>query len=185
MALISKSDVEARIGRSLTASETSAFAIINAAVQAHVENIIGSSVESVGATTRYYDGGKQNLQIDPCTSITAVKYVDSDVNVEQTLEDSDYTTEPVNRTLKWVVRSRYGRFYTGFNNVSITAKFSIYEDTSMLSIVKDAMLGAIESEVGNSDNIIKESIEGYSVEFASTEAKASLSKIYAVLPRII
>ena len=62
MALISQSEVEARLGRSLTAEEASSFTSINNALQAYVERMIGSSVESVAASTRYYDGGVQHLR---------------------------------------------------------------------------------------------------------------------------
>lgn len=102
--------------------------------------MIGSSIESVSASTRLYDGGVQHLSIDPCTSITAVKYVDDDTDVEYTFDSSDYTAEPVNRTLKTMLRNRAGKFGTGMNNVQVTAKFSIYEDTATLSVVKDALL---------------------------------------------
>lgn len=185
MALISQADLEARIGRSLTASEASSFTVINAAIQAHIEEMIGSSVESVNETTRYYDGGVQNLPIDPCTNISAVKYVDADTAVEYTFDTSDYTTEPVNTTCKWMLRNRYAKFARGFNNVSVSAKFSIYADTRLLGIVKDAILSSIESELSNSDNIQRESIEGYSVEYASAQTKASLAKLESVFPRII
>ena len=60
MALIEQSDLEARLGRSLTAEEASAFTIVNTANQAYVEGMIGSSVESVAEATRYFDGGVQH-----------------------------------------------------------------------------------------------------------------------------
>lgn len=190
MALISQSEVEARLGRSLTAEESSAFTTINAALQAQIEKIIGSSVESVSASTRYYDGGevnqshgKQHLTIDPCTSVSAVKQVNDDEDVIQTYDTTDYTIEPRNRTLKNMIRHRV-RFVSGINNIAVTAKFSIYEDTDTLNIIKNAMLEFLVSEVENSDNIKKESIEGYSIEYASTQAKDSLSKIYYLFPEI-
>jgi hypothetical protein len=184
MALISSADLEARIGRSLTAGEQSAFTLLNAALQSEVERIIGSKVESVSPTTRYYDGGIQHLPIDPCTSITAVKYVDDDSLVEYTFSVSDYTLEPINRTLKTLIRNRDGKFNLGINNVSVTGKFSIYEDTDTLNIVKSAMLDALAAEIESSDNIKSETIEGYSVTFDSTESKNALDKIYYLFPRI-
>ena len=54
-----------------------------------------------------------------------------------------------------------------------------------LYIVKDALLEALSSEVDNSDNVVKESIEGYSVEFAKTTTKNALDKLNTLLPRII
>ena len=184
MALIVQSDLEAKLGRSLTAAEASAFTLINAANQAYIEKIIGSSVESASLATRYYDGGVQHLTIDPCTGITDVKLYDDDQVATYTYDTTDYTKEPINRTLKTYLRHRPGKFVTGIANIGVTAKFSIYEDTDTLNIVKNAMLEALVTEVDNSDNISKESIEGYSVEFAKTETKSALDSIKYLFPEV-
>ena len=184
MALISQSEVEARLGRSLTAEEASSFTSINNALQAYVERMIGSSVESVAASTRYYDGGVQHLRIDPCTAITAVKYVDDDSLVEYTWDSSDYTAEPINRTLKTMIRNRDGKFNRGINNVSVTAKFSIYDDASTLYIVRDALISSLVNEIGNNNNVKRESIEGYSIEYANTETIDALSKLTYLFPEV-
>lgn len=184
MALITQSDLEARLGRALSAEEVSAFTLINAANQAFVEKLIGSSVESASATSRYYDGGVQHLTIDPCTSLTAVNIVDDDQIVTDTVDTTDYTSEPINRTLKFWLRYRGGKLPTGINNIKVTAKFSIYDDTDTLNIVKNAMLEALVSEVDNSDNIIRESIEGYSVERAKPETKSALETVKFLFPEI-
>lgn len=184
MALVSQSDFEARLGRSLTAEEASAFTVINAALQAHVERLIGSSVESVSATTRYYDGGVQHLSIDPCTNITAIDAVDDDQVSTYTYDTSDYTAEPINRTLKNWVRHRSGKLFRGINNIRVTAKFSIYGDEGLRNIVKNAILEGLSSEIENTDNVLKESIEGYSVEYATTETKNALSGLKYLFPGV-
>lgn len=182
--LVTQADVEARLGRSLTTEEATAFTAINAANQAYVERMIGSGVESVSATPRKYDGGVQNLSIDPCTSITSVKVIDEYGNEVQTLDTNEYTAEPVNRTMKTMLRNRYGRFIGGMNYVEVTAKFSIYEDSDVLALVKDALIGALTAEMGNTDNITRESIEGYSVEYASEQTKDALNKIKFIFPGV-
>jgi len=184
MALITQSDIEARLGRSLTAEETTTFTIVNNALQSKVEQMIGSDVESVSETTRYYDGGVQHLPINPCTNITSVKLVDDDQVATDTYDTTDYTTEPINKTLKTMLRHRSGAFSIGINNIAVAAKFSIYGDTDTLNIVKDAMINALVSEVNNSDNIKRESIEGYSIEYATTETKNSLASIKYLFPEI-
>ena len=185
MALISQSDLETRLGRSLTSEETSAFDGINNALQAEIERRIGSSLESVSLSTRYYDGGIQNLAIDPCTSISSVKYVnDSDVE-ESTVDTTDYIAEPRNRTLKRWLRTRYTRFQRAYNNVAVNAKFSIWEDTAMRAEIKNLMLESLVSEYNDNEDVIKESIEGYSVEYASAQTKANLNKISSLFPEII
>jgi len=183
MALVSESDLEARIGRSLTADESNAFTIINAAIQSYIERvIIGSSVESASESSRYFDGGFQHLPIDPCTNVTSVKIVDDDQTVTDTVDTTDYVVEPFNETLKTMIRYRAGKLPTGINNILVTAKFSIYADTDILNIVKDAILSSLESEISNSSNKSKESIEGYSVEYATSQTKDALRKLRSIFP---
>lgn len=184
MALIEVEDLEARLQRSLTAEENSAFTGINEALQSTIESLIGSSIESVSETTRYFDGGVQHLAINPCTDITAVKLVDDDQTATYTYDTSDYTKEPINKMLKTMLRHRSGAFVTGINNISITAKFSIAGDSDSLNIVKDAMLDALVGEIQNNNNVKRESIEGYSIEYATTEAKSAINKIKYLFPRI-
>jgi hypothetical protein len=184
MALISQAELEARLGRSLTAEEASAFNGINASLQAQVEKIIDSKVEGVSETTKYFDGGVQHLSISPCTNITALKLVDDDQTAVYTYDTTDYIKEPINGTLKTMLRHRAGPFQTGMNNLQVTAKFSINEDADTLAIIKDAMLDALVSEINNSNNIKKESIEGYSVEYATTETKSALAKITYLFPAV-
>ena len=185
MALINQSDLETRLGRSLTTEEASDFSIINAANQSYIEKIIGSSLEPASETTRYYDGGVQHLKIDPCAVITAVKLVDTDQSVIETIDSTYYTQEPINKTLKTMIRYRYGKLYCGYNNISVTAQFSVASDTNIINIIKNAMLEALASEIDNSSEILKESIEGYSVEFAQTATKNSLDSIKYLFPEII
>lgn len=185
MALISQPDLEARLGRALTAEETSAFTLRNAALQASVEKIIGSSVEAAELTTRYYDGGKQYTKIDPCTDIEWVKFADNDFVLDtDPLDDSGYVTEPVNNTIKTMISIRYGKYIKGAANLAVRAKFSIYADVNTRNIVKEAMLSALISEIGSTENIKKESIEGYSVEYATVETKNALDTISYLFPEI-
>lgn len=184
MALISTADLEAKLGRPLTTGEQQGFNQANAAIQSYVEKVIGSSVESVNPTTRYYDGGVQHLSIDPCTSISAVKYVDNSLAIEYTFTSTDYTQEPINRTCKTMLRNRPGKFTAGMNNIAVTAKFSIYEDSTILPIVKDAILESLVSELSNGDNIKSESIEGYSVTYVNEQTKADLDGLTYLFPEV-
>lgn len=184
MALISQADLEAKLGRSLTTGEANAFSSTNNALQAEVERIVGSSLETVSATARFYDGGVQHLSIDPCTDITVIELVDDDQIATDTYDTTDYTKEPINKILKRYIRHRSGAFVTGINNIKITAKYSIAGDTEIVKIVKDAMLEALASEIINTDNIKRESIEGYSIEYANTETKDAISRIMYLFPQV-
>lgn len=178
MALISQSDLEARLGRSLTAAEASAFTLKNAANQAWIERYLGSAVESVSESTRYFDGGLQHIPIDPCTNISSIKIADDDLIVTDTLDTTDYTLEPQNRELKYLIRWRPGKITRGINNIQVTAKFSIYEDTDALNIVKSILLDMLIDQIPETDNandIVRESIEGYAVEYGSTSSSSSIS----------
>jgi len=126
MALINQADLEAKLSRSLTIDEQNAFINVNDSLQSYVESIIGSSVESQELSYRYYDGGVQHLSIDPCTSLSVVDMVDDDQVSTYTYDTTDYTTEPINRTLKRYLRHRSGAFQRGINNIRVRAKFSIY-----------------------------------------------------------
>lgn len=185
MGLVVQSDLEAKLGRALTSEEASAFTVINAAIQSYVEKMIGSSVEAVSATTRYYDGGRQHLRIDPCTEVTLLELVDDDSVSTYTYDTTDYSVEPVNKTLKQMLRHRAGKFTTGINNIRVTAKFSIYGDSDTRNIVKNALISACLAELTNSKNVSRESIEGYSVDYISEEALASLTPIRFVIPEVV
>lgn len=184
MALIAQADLEARLQRSLTAEESSSFTTINSALQTYVESIIGSSVEAADETTRYFDGGCQHLRIDPCTDISSVKLIDDDYDEVYTYETRDYTTDPKNWTVKTMLRHRSGAFMTGINNIAVSAKFSIYADPKIQGLVKDALLNALSGEIQNTRSISKESIEGYSVEYATPESKTALDKLKYLFPEV-
>lgn len=184
MALIKQSDLEAKLGRTLTDDESNAFTVVNTALQTQIERTIGSSVESASEDTRYYDGGVQHLAIDPCTDITAVEQVDDDGVVVYVYDTTDYNIDPRNRTLKTMLRHRNGAFMRGISNIAVTAKFSVYDDSETLAVVKNALLEALTAELEDADNLIKESIEGYSVEYAKTQTKDALANIRYLFPEV-
>jgi hypothetical protein len=185
MALITQSELEKRIGRTLSADEVQSFAVINNSLQAYVERMIGSKVESVSPSTRYYDGGVQHLEIDPCVNITEVKYVDDSQATESVLLTTDYTLEPINRNVKTMLRRNYARFNYGMNNVAVTAKFSIYDDTDTLNIVKNAMLDVLSDIMENKEDVKRESIEGYSVDFDTMQKSTALKALDTIRQGII
>lgn len=185
MALISQSDLEARLQRNLTSEEQSSFSVMNSALQTHVERMIGSSVETASETSKYYDGGVEHLDINPCTSISAVKEVDDDFNDIQDFQSDEFIKEPYNRTVKTYLRYRGGRFPLGERNIRVDAKFSIAEETEIRDVVKDAILDALAAEISNNDNIRSETIEGYKVEYASEQTKNSLARINYLFPDIL
>lgn len=169
MGLIKQADLEARIGRNLTTEEESVFTTINSAVQSELERYLNVSVEEVSATSRYFDSGMQHLSIDLCTNVSSVQEVDDDLTVVQTLDSTDYQVEPANKTLKTYIRFRNSGQPRGINNIKVTAKFSVYSDSEALNIVRGVLLDMLAKKISSESikgEITKESIEGYSVEFA-------------------
>lgn len=188
MALIKQGELEQRLGRVLTSEESGAFSTLNAATQLMVEDMLGSSVEEATETDRYYDGGVQHLRLDPCTDVTAVRYVDDDQVIDDTLDTTDYTVEPVNKTLKTMIRYRAGKLSIGINNIKVTAKFSIWGDTRARTIVKNAMLDMLAQGIQNSagsNEIVKESIEGYSVEYGQMKETDSMKALQTLISPMV
>lgn len=190
MALIKQGEVEQRLGRLLTEEESGAFQSINEAIQIQIEDMLGSSVEQATATERYYDGGVQHLRIDPCTEVTAVRYVDDDQVIDDTLDTTDYTVEPVNRTLKTMIRYRPGRLSIGINNIRVTAKFSVWGDTRARAIVKNAMLDMLVQAInsvssGANGKIKRESIEGYMVEYESMTETDNMKALQTLISPMV
>jgi len=185
MALIAQAELEQRLNRSLTANEVALFPLVNAALQNYVEEMIGSSLEPVSPTLRYYDGGVQHLAIDPCSNITEVTYRDENQLVDDTIDPDDYTTYPANKTIKTQITARFGRFVKGYNNIGVTAKFSIADDTKTIAIIKRSLLEMLAAEIESNDNIARESIEGYSVEYVKSETKDQLDRLAFLYQRII
>jgi len=185
MALIRKSDLEARIGRDLTTEEATAFTTLVAANERYLEDLIGSSLTSTTPTTRLYDGGLQHTPIDPCTSVTAIAIVDDDAVVYDTLDTTDYTVEPVNKTLKTMVRYRNGRLPVGINNVRVSATFSLAGDSGATAIAKNALLDMLTDQIENKDNVVRESIEGYTVEFGNIKESESIKALRSLIPPVL
>jgi hypothetical protein len=167
MGLISEELVEARLGRALTTSETTLFETLNLSIQSQVERMLGVPVEEVSPSTRVYNGGSQHLPIDLVTDVTRIEYIDDDSLNYSDFDSSDYVLEPTSRTLKNMIINRSGS-YRGINNVRVTGKFSTYGDAGVTAIVKMAILDMLVQYFNdNGNNVQKETIEGYSVEYGN------------------
>lgn len=185
MALLSQSDLEAKLNRTLTSSEVTMFNIQNVALQKYVEERIGSALETVSATTRYYDGGKQHLPIDPCTEVSLVQYIDVTRTVITDIPTLYYLVESLNKTLKTQLTYQYGCFVGGYSNIAVTAEFSIAGDVAAVAFVKDIMLNALALMIQNTTNIKMEDIEGYKVIYDRPDVKEALMGLSFLFPGMI
>src|SRR5262245_32903215 len=94
--------VQVYLGRELTVNEQAWLSGTGfEAVKEWIDRKLGTTFDQASASTRYYDGGKEYLDIDPCTGITAVASVDNEGDENYAYTDlTDFVAEPVNETVK-------------------------------------------------------------------------------------
>lgn len=162
--------IENYLQRSLTTYEVKTLATLIPAIQLWIDRALASHFDKVEETTRYYGGDESNLDIDPCTEITAVKALNTDGSDAYTYTvGNDYIAEPVNDPVKRELVKRYGEFPCGPKAVAVTAKFSEYykgvpSDIQMACtrIASDVLQAGKTSSTGN---VQSESLEGHSVTY--------------------
>ena len=167
MSYTSKALVEAFLERTLTSNETTLLDYIIDAADGYINDQIHTSFsdEVIAASTRYYDGGSQIVEIDPCTDISKVELVANDESsLYEYIKDEEYEARPRNENLKTWIEKRIGKFRRGVANIAVTAKFSrgaIPKDIQWLSTYLVSRLLGKDVKEG----LKSESIEGYSRQF--------------------
>lgn len=162
--------IEKYLQRSLSADEVTFLTTLLPAIRLWLDRVLASTFYEVEESTRYFDGGSETVDIDPCTAITAVKSVDNDRDVNSTLTNlTDYVAEPQNQTVKNELVKRYGCFPSGSGRIAVTAKFSEYDGAipqdiqlAATRIAADVLQAGKTSAVGN---VQSESLEGHSVTY--------------------
>ena len=162
--------IEKYLQRTLTADEVTFLTTLLPAIRLWLDRVLASHFAEVEESTRYFDGGTETVDIDPCTAITAVKSVDNEHDVNSTLTNlTDYVAEPQNQTVKNELVKRYGSFPSGNGRIAVTAKFSEYTDKvpediqlAATRIAADLIQAGKTSAVGN---VQSESLEGHSVTY--------------------
>jgi hypothetical protein len=158
------------LGRPLTQYETDELTNIIAAVKIWLDKRLNSTFDQVSATTRYYDGGFRNLDIDPCTAITEVKSINDDTTSSYIYTDgTEYVAEPQNETVKRELRKRLTPFPKGIHRVAVTAQFSEYDGgvPADIQIVATRLAaGVLKAGTNVSAGEVKsESLEGHSITY--------------------
>lgn len=161
--------------RTLTANESSYLAILIPAIKIWIDKKLGTTFDTAVASTRYYDGGVTNLDIDPCNTITAVSALNSDGTIGYAYDlvtTPEVVYEPVNETVKREIRKRYGQFPRGKQNIAVTAVFSEYDATNsvvpediqnLATIMASEVLN--QGNLGSSGAVASESVEGHSITY--------------------
>lgn len=161
--------------RELTNEEQAVLVMLIPAIQKWIDARTGSTFDKIESpTTRYYDGGGTSVDIDPCTEISTVSYIDNDnTNVQDFVLYTDYVVEPANETVKREIVRRHGCFQPGLRRVAVTAKFSEYDEgvPEDIELVATRLAGSILK--GSKNDAIgaglkSESLEGHSVTYATS-----------------
>lgn len=157
------------LGRDLISNEKATLSVLLPAIKKWIDLNLGSTFDSVAASTRKFDGGSCSIDIDPCTAITAIDLVDNDGNVESSYATGDYVAEPVNETVKRELRVRYGKFPKGYSNVRVSAKFSEYNDgiPEDIQIAATRIAAAFLNSAMNVGSVQSETIEGHSITYSN------------------
>lgn len=183
MSYTSQTEIEAHMGRDLTAAEITMLPYVLAQTDKTIEDITGATFGSVAETSRFYDGGYRTLPIEPAYAISAVQVVDTDQanTVEDTYDlGEDLEIYPLNDTPKTYLQKRSGRFPGGLGVIKVTGNFS---NTSSIpeEITGIATYIAAKSYSGsNTGDVQSESIEGYSRTYKQFDAKTDAT-VLAVL----
>lgn len=175
MAYTNEDNIEFFLKRQLSADEQNLLDILLATIDAWIDDQTGSTFAST-VGTKYYDGGERIIEIDPCTTITAIAYVDTDNSVIETYDpDTDYKLRPINEdTKKWIEFLFCAP--EGIANIAVTASFGLGEVPDDIVYLATFMAGQMFSSTFTRQ-LKSESIEGYSRTFAEiSENNAFISQ---------
>lgn len=177
MAYTDSTKVSNFLQRALNAYETAEIASLIAAVQIWIDKKLNSTFDQANPSTRYYDGGVKNLDIDPCTAITAVSALNDDgtdsYDYDQTITPQ-VIFEPQNETVKREIRKRIGKFPSGIHRIAVTATFSEYDGgvPADIALLATTLIAGVISagKQAAQGNIASESLEGHSISYNTNPA---------------
>lgn len=178
MAYSSEILVQNYLQRALNENEVAYLAVLLPAVKSWIDNKLNSTFDQASETSRYYEGGKTSLEIEPCTAITEVMAVNDDLSDSyEYTANTEYIAEPVNETVKRELRKVNGHFPRGAQRVKVTAKFSEFiaddgmpQDIQNIATIIAAEVinqGKVQSSGGN---VASESLEGHTVHYDTSSS---------------
>lgn len=177
MAYTTSSLISAFLQRSLTANETTLLTTLIPAIQIWIDKRLNSTFDNVASSTRYYDGGVRNLDIDPCTAISQVEAINDDGTDSYIYTSTyEYVAEPQNETVKRSLTKRLAAFPRGVHRIAVTALFSEYDSgvPSDIQILATRLVtGVINSGkyAGMGGNVMQESLEGHEIRYLPNSAE--------------
>lgn len=170
-----------QLKRTLSTDETALLAVLIPAVQSWIDLKTSSTFDvAAAATTRKYYGGRQFIDIEPCTNVTSVQFTDPYGVIQYTYQAFEYVLHPFNDKVKDQIELRgyseftqqdepNGKFPAGTDVLLVTANFSEY-DTNNLGGGVPADIQMVATRLAASllnDNmingVVREQLEGHLV----------------------
>jgi len=183
MAYTDQTTIEKYLQRELTDDEKAIIDVLINAVKIFIDSTAGKTFEAA-TETRYYDGNdKKELFIDECQAITAISYVDMDDDEVTAYTTDDYLTWPYNEdTIKSIVK-KSGYWPSGIKNIKIAGSFGSATSAPDNVVTLATMIAAKVME--NPQDIISESIEGYSKTIAQAVGPTEQKLLDSIAPTIL
>jgi hypothetical protein len=165
-----------QLQRDLTQYEEDLLTTLIPAIDLWIDRELGSTfIEKESTETRYFDIEGKDIAIDPCTEISTVKLVNWDRTAVVTYTaNQQYLARPLNETVKREIQLRWCPIHQD-GALEVVAKFSEYdegvpEDIQIAATrIASALVGRSASGAETS-GVVKESIEGYSVDYGSGDS---------------
>ena len=162
-----------QLQRDLTQYEEDLLTTLIPAIDIWIDRELGSTfIEKESTETRYFDIEGRDIVIDPCTDIASVKLVNWDRTVVATYTSlENYLARPLNETVKRDIQMRWHPIVAD-GSLEVVAKFSEYDE----GVPEDIQIAATRIASGligrsasgaETSGVVKESIEGYSVDYGS------------------
>jgi hypothetical protein len=160
--------IEQYLGRELTADEALWVSDAIENVTDWIKAYTGRNWGTTSEVTKKFDGnGKRDLFIEDFHDLTKIEFLDSFANVYYTLLDTDYELYPLNETIKDSIYSRL-TIPNRRASVQVTAKFDSGELPAGVTAVATALV-TLQLTDANTLTILKQSIEGASIEYKGAE----------------
>lgn len=165
--------LENYLQRALNQSEISMLPVVIPAAKKWIDRQLNSEFDEVEPTTRNFETVGGVLDIDAATEITDITSNDPYNQPYYSYQTFEYVLEPINETVKREIRLRAGSFPSGTSNISVTAKFSEYDDgvPEDIQIAATRIAGGILNagrHAGIGENLQQEALEGHEVRYNIT-----------------
>jgi hypothetical protein len=178
MLYTSQAQIEAFLGRVLTAAELSILTVVVAAVERQIDKLLGTTFKNTAAlygATRYFDGGFARIDIDPVQNITSIQLISPDGSITDTLDSTNYVLWPKGENVTRMLQIRYGRVPKGLANLKIVGDFTEYaaEEAGVpsdIQLVATRVAGNIIANPDLSLGLKSESVEGHQVVFGDASS---------------